>query len=358
MKIVFSGGGTLGPVVPLLAVAEAYRRKFQTAKLLWVGTKNGPERTLIEKAGLPFYALAAGKWRRYFSFWNFFDFLKIILAFFWSFGFLLKHRPALLISAGGFVSVPLHWAGWLLGVPAWVHQEDVKPGLANRLMAKTASHITVSVEDSAKFFPAAKTEWLGNPARQLARPTTAEARARFGIPAEATVIFAMGGGTGSARVNQLVAEALSYWPEEWHVIHLVGLERQSEANERAAELFKNYHVYKFFSEEMADAYAAADVVVARAGFSTLTELAALGKAAVILPISGSQQEENANWLAEKSAVVALNEAVTTGLELAQVVKDLIAEPEKRRAMGEKAGAVLPAAREERLIEIIEATRKK
>lgn len=358
MKIVFSGGGTLGPVVPLLAAAEAYRQKFPAAKLLWVGTKNGPERVLVEKTGISFYALAAGKWRRYFSFWNLIDFFKILAAFFWAFGFLIKHRPALLISAGGFVSVPLHWAGWLLGVPAWVHQQDVRPGLANRLMAKTASWITVSLEESAKFFPAGKTEWLGNPARALARPPQAEARSRFNIPAEATVIFALGGGTGSARINQLVAEALSYWPEDWFIIHLVGAERPSEANERAAELFKNYRVYKFFSEEMADAYAAADLVVARAGFGTLTELAALAKPAVILPISGSHQEDNANWLAEKGGVIVLNEAVSTGLELAQTVKDLIVEPERRRAMGEKLRTVLPAAREERLIEIIEATRKK
>ena len=356
MKIILSGGGTLGPVTPLLALVNVCRKKGLAADFIWVGTKNGPEKELVEKAGLPFRVISAGKWRRYFSFWNVTDFFKLIISFFWSLWFLKKEKPDLLISAGGFVSVPLHWAGRFLGVPAWIHQQDVRPGLANKLMAKGAKKITVAVKESAVYFKK-EVEWLGNPTRDLSVSDRSAAKARFGITDAEPVIFALGGGTGSNRINRMILEALNSWPPEWHVIHLTGKERPSEACEHAAKLFKNYRSYKFFSEEMKDAYAAADVVVGRAGFGTITELAALGKPAILMPMSGTHQEENVDYLAKRGAVLVLDERVDSGASLAATVKDLVGDEKKRLELGENLRRLLPPAKEERMIEIIEMMRK-
>ncbi len=353
MKIVFSGGGTLGPVVPLLAIAEVYRAKDPKVQLVWVGTKNGPEREIVEQYDIPFFTMTAGKWRRYFSWWNFFDVFKIIAAFFKSIIFIWQEQPDLLISGGGFVSVPLHWAGWILGVPTWVHQQDVEPGLANRLMASVATKITTALREGTDKFSSKKTEWLGNPSRDLSGANLVEARTKFNIPVGSPVIFALGGGTGSARLNEMVLEALPAWSRDWHVIHLVGKERPSELQARAEGVFSNYHVYKFFTTEMKDAYALADVVIARAGFATITELAALSKAAVLLPMAGTHQEKNVKMFADNNAVIGLNEATDNGLKLAQIVKDLILQPELRARLGKRLNEVLPRAKPEKIVEIID-----
>src|SRR3989344_4672823 len=158
MKIVLSGGGTLGPVVPLLAVREACLARHHDAEFIWVGTKHGPEKELVEKSGLSFFTIGAGKWRRYFSFLNIFDLFKIIIAFWQSLFFLWQEKPGLIISCGGFVSVPLHWAAAVLNIPAWVHQQDVRVGLANKLMFPFAKKITTALAETAKLLPPQKTE--------------------------------------------------------------------------------------------------------------------------------------------------------------------------------------------------------
>jgi len=351
-KIVLSGGGTLGPVTPLLAVREVILKKYPDAQFIWVGTKDGPERVLTEKYQIPYFVIGAGKWRRYFSLWNFTDLLMVVWAFFQSLFFLWQERPGLLISAGGFVSVPLHWAGWVLGIPSWVHQQDVIPGFANRLMAPFAKKITVVLQTSLKFFSTSKTEWIGNPARALDGISAEQGKKFFGFNVSDPVVFVVGGGTGSTRLNQMLIEALPAWPKNWQVIHLVGKERPKELAQRVAGVFPNYHMFEFFTEEMKYAYAAADAVVARAGFNTITELALLFKGAVLLPKEGHQQA-NAKFLDDHEAAWVLNEKVDSGLKLAQLVKELILIPEKRRVLRKNLHALLPIADPMKIVEIVE-----
>jgi len=342
----------LGPVMPLLAVAEICRARDAATQFVWVGTKTGPERELVEKYDIPFFVIGAGKWRRYFSLLNILDLFKLFIAFFQSLFLLWQEKPDLLISAGGFVSVPLHWAGALLGIPAWVHQQDIRPGLANRLMAPFAKKITVAVKDTAKFFSAKKTEWIGNPSRELTVENIALAKKKFNLVEGKPVIFALGGGTGSNYINRIVLETLSGLPRDWQVLHLTGKERPGELAKRATGAFPNYHVYQFFNAEMAEAYAVADVVVARAGFATLAELAALAKPAVIVPMGGTHQEDNARYFADRQAVILLPEQIDGGLKLTQIVKELIANPTKLARLGKRLHELLPRAKEEKILEII------
>lgn len=353
MKILFSGGGTLGPVVPLLAISEIYKKYHPQAEFMWVGTEFGPEKELVEKYQIPFFTIISGKLRRYISLWNFFDLFKIVVGFFQSLFLLWQEKPDLLVTAGGFVSVPLHFAAFTLGIPAWVHQQDSQAGLANKIMARTAKKITTALRETAANFPEKKTEWIGNPVRDLSVANLGESRKKFGIPEGAPVILAMGGGTGSSSINKLVMEALSAWPREYHIIHLVGKERPRELQENAAKVFANYHVYKFLSDEIKDAYAIADLVITRAGFGTITELAALGKAAILLPMSHTHQEVNAKLLADHQAAIVMDERTSDGLKLARTVADLIAFPETRQYLGERLRTVLPPAKHEKIVEIIE-----
>lgn len=354
MKIILSGGGTLGPVTPLLAVAHAVRKAHPFCKLLWVGTKHGPEKRLVEETGIRFKVISAGKLRRYFSFWNFYDLLRLGSGFVEAYALLKKEKPDLLITAGGYVSVPMHLAASFMRIPTWVHQQDAVVGLANRIMAARATLVTTALEENtAKInLLGPRARWIGNPVRDLNIGDAVEARKKFGITDDEPVILATGGGTGAVRINQLVLEALPLLPKTWHVIHLVGIERSSETCEKAQAIFSNYHVYKFLGAEMADAYAAANVVVARGGFATLTELASLKKPAILIPMSGTHQELNVEPFVKAEAVIMLDEVVASGVMLAEKIKELVAMPDKRAQMSENLAKMLPIASDETIVEII------
>ena len=352
MKIIFSGGGTLGPVVPLLAVAEAFKKKYPQTQFVWVGTSSGPERQLIEESHIPFFVIGAGKWRRYFSFWNITDTFKIFIAFFQSLILLIIERPDIVISAGGFVSVPLHWAAAFLGIRSWVHQQDARIGLANKLMFPFATKVTTALASTAQALTKYHAEWIGNPSRDLSVQDVAASRRRFGIPEGAPVLFALGGGTGSASLNKMILDALPHLPPDWHVIHLVGKERPSEMARHAAGLFPNYHAYDFFTDGMKDAYAVADIVIARAGFATLTELASLSCAAVILPMFDTHQEENARAFASHGGIIMLERDSAEGIKLAQILKDLMSDTARRKSLGKQLHVLLPRADQARIVSLL------
>lgn len=347
----------MGPVIPLLAIAESYKKKNPDVQFAWVGTKAGPERELVEKHQIPFFVIGAGKWRRYFSVLNLFDIFKLVIAFFQSCVLIARLKPDLLISAGGFVSVPLHWAGSVFGVPEWAHQQDVKPGLSNRLVAPFASKITTALQESVKYFPEKRTEWIGNPSRDLSAKNSLESRKKFNISESAPVVLIMGGGTGSLKINLMAVEALQHWPDDWQIIHLVGRDRPKDIVQNASKIFINYHPYDFLADEMGDAYATADVVVSRAGFSSITELAELSKPTILVPMADTHQEDNAEYFAKKNAVVALNEKITDGLALSLEVKDLMDNSVRREIMGKKLHEILPPVSDDKIAEIINSLKK-
>ena len=354
MKIVFSGGGTLGPVTPLLAIHEILKEKYPEGEFVWVGTKTGPEKKLVEDKGILFASFSSGKLRRYFSIFNIVDIGKIIAGFFESLVFLKKTKPDLCISAGGFVSVPLHLAARFLRIPTWVHSQDVEIGLSIKLMAPFAKIITTALKQNVVYFPKNKTRWLGNPVRNsVLTGYRHQAVVSFGLKGNLPVVFATGGGTGSKNINQFVAEAVGHLEGICEIIHLSGRERPRELSEKIATQYDYYHHFIFFAEEMKDAYAVADIVVSRGGFGTLTELAALAKPAIIIPIPG-HQEANVKFLAEVEAIVLVDERTCSGVQLASTIKELLKDKKRMELMGKKLNNLLPLAKKEDVLRIVEA----
>lgn len=353
MKIIFSGGGTLGSVTPLLAIHEILQEKYPEASFIWVGTKHGPEKQLVEKKNIPFVGFSSSKLRRYISFWNLVDIFKLFISFSRSLRFMQKEKPDLCISVGGFVSVPLHWAAWFFNVPTWIHQQDVRIGLANKLMAPCASIITTALEQNLKNFSNKKTIWLGNPLRRdILQGDKFRAQTTFKLKGEQSVVFVTGGGTGSENINQFVAESVGPLKGVCEIIHLLGKKRPHEIINKISSQFEHYHTYDFFREEMKDAYAAADIVVSRGGFGTLSEIAALEKAAIIIPKSG-HQEENVKFLSDAKAIVLLDERVGSGVKLAGLIKELLGDPERVKIMKNNLKKILPIAKKEEIVNIVE-----
>jgi len=334
-------------------VHDILKEKYPGASFVWVGTKYGPERQLIKEANIPFVSFSAGKLRRYASFFNAADIFKIIIGFFEALKFVKKEKPDLCISCGGFVSVPLHWAAWFFRIPSWIHQQDVCVGLSNKIMAPAARVITTALQQNIKNFPGKKTIWLGNPVRRdILAGDNARAVEMFGLKSGLPVVFVTGGGTGSENINQFIAEAVQQLQDVCEIIHLTGKERPHETAEKIASQFNNYHTYHFFSNEMKDAYAAADIIVARGGFGTLTEIAALGKAAIIIPKPG-HQEANVQFLALNGGIVLADERAGSGVQLASVIKDLLNNSEKRISLGNKLKSLMPLAKKEDILDIVE-----
>jgi len=349
-KIILSGGGTGGSVTPLLAVARellADNRKELEHDLdnknnwefVFVGTKNGPEKKLVEAFNylgkkIRFVAIPAGKFRRYFSWQNIVDVFLIFYAFFVSCNLLRKEKPDLFLSAGGFVSVPLAWAAYFFRIPIIIHQQDVRPGLANRLMAPLAHLITVTFEKSLKDY-GSRAVWTGNPSRQAPDDPNLVLgiKRKFNLDLDKPLLVITGGGTGSKVINDLALTAAHKMSEVAQVVHLTGLRKDQPEIKKTIDLPTDYQTYEFIANE--DAFlllGAADLVVSRCGLATLTELCELKKAAILIPMPNSHQEENAAVFKNAEAALVLNQAELNSENFTQIVVNLLADETQRQEL--------------------------
>ena len=336
MKLIFTGGGTLGSVMPILAALEELKTRDPGLDFLWVGTRHGPEKQIVEAKGARFRSIIATKLRRYFDLRNFFVPFLLFFAFWQSWFLLRREKPAVVVSAGGFVGLPLIWAAWRRKIPVLIHQQDVIPGLTNRLAAPFAKKITVTFQKSAGAYPKAKTIVLGNPVRMEIlsakggpRSVSGEsACAHFHLATDLPTIFVVGGGTGSDFLNNLIWENLDELTSFCQIIHSAGRGKAIltiSANRR-------YRQYELLIDHYADALALADLVISRAGMGALSEFAAMSKPVFLIPLPG-HQEANARALAEAGAAVVLNQKDATPKRFLEIIKELLLNQEKRAELG-------------------------
>ena len=346
-RIVFTGGGSGGPVVPLVAVLEELKSYKDTYEIHWVGTQTGPERLLLKNYDVKeFIILPATKLDRFFSLRNFVMPLVLLISFFKMLKYLTTLQPDAIISAGGFVSVPVVWAGWLLRIPSLIHQQDVVPGLANKLMVPCATKITVSFKEHLKIFPSSKTVVTGNPVRKEIADCKSQIanleKKYFNLEDNIPAVLVVGGGQGSEQINMLISKSINDLVKFCQVIHITG---QVTSNEQRATSHSRYHPYRLLTDRMVDALAVADVVVSRAGFSTLTELSVLGKPSIIIPMPNSHQEKNAQFFADKKAVKLLPfKSDITDKEIdifKDEIKNLLENPTEQKELSENIKPLTP-----------------
>ncbi len=343
--MLLAGGGSGGSATPVLAVGEALRARVPEAEFLFVGTAEGPERALAEAAGFRFAAVAAGKLRRYVDWRNLVDAGRVPLGVLQAIGVVRAFRPDGAFGAGGFASVPPLMAAALSGVPVLIHQQDVVPGLANRLLAPFARRVSVTFPASAARFPRGKTIVSGNPVRPgLAAGDRATALRLFDLEPDLPTLLVTGGGTGALGLNRRVAAAVPRLVQRCQVIHLTGRGRAVPP----ATPHPRYHAYEFLVDEMKHALAAADLVLSRAGLGTLSELAALGKPMLLVPMPRSHQLANARVAAQAGAARVVAEEALTPERLVGLVDALLADMAARAALVAAARRLLPADAADRL----------
>lgn len=351
----------MGPVMPLIAVYQELNRQFiGKYEFLWVGVIGGPEQEVVEKYGLKFFALPEAKLRRYFSWRNVTDIFNFLRALWQSWFLIKKWQPDILISAGGFMSVPMHLAAWLQKKTTLIHQEDVEVGLANKIMARLADHITVSLETNVKDFPRGKVLWTGNPVRGgILSGHKEEAIKNFFLDPGIPTVVVLGGGTGALSLNKIIVGNIDALVKKCQIIHMLGKGKDVsipllKGGEVDGLIKERYHPVKFLDEKtLADVYAVSDVVVTRAGFSTLTELAVLGKPFVAVPIPGGHQEENARiFWAKAQAPVFLGDR-EPAIALVKKINDLLEHPEERLYISHHLQKIMPQDAREKLAYLID-----
>jgi UDP-N-acetylglucosamine--N-acetylmuramyl-(pentapeptide) pyrophosphoryl-undecaprenol N-acetylglucosamine transferase len=274
--ILLTGGGTAGHVTPNIALLPALQDAGYA--ISYIGSMTGIERELISREGIPFYAIPAGKFRRYFDLKNVTDIARIKLGFLKSLLLVNRIKPHLLFSKGGFISCPVVWACWILRVPVIIHESDISPGLANKLSLPFAKKICYSFPETANHLTKGKALHTGIPVREsLASGDAEKGRAFCGFADTKPIIVVIGGSLGSQAVNACVRQSLDDLLKEYNVCHICG--RGNLVENRTG-----YVQFEYVRTELADLFILADVVISRAGATTLFELAALRKPSLLIPL--------------------------------------------------------------------------
>jgi UDP-N-acetylglucosamine--N-acetylmuramyl-(pentapeptide) pyrophosphoryl-undecaprenol N-acetylglucosamine transferase len=281
-KIVFTGGGSAGHVVPNIPLIQ----KFQAAgfEVFYIGSYDGIERDIIKPYNLSFYPIMNGRLRRYMTIKNFFAPFAVLIGFIQALIILLKCRPQAVFSKGGYVSFPVILAAWLLQIPAFSHESDLTPGLANRLSFPFVKKLFITFEEGKKFYRNQdKIRVTGTPIRsELLTGDKMRAKKTLGFD-EKPVLLIMGGGLGAVLINETVVAALPALTPFFNIIHLTGAGKQLSVDEKYQQNYRAFE--RLYGETMADYFAYAEYVISRAGANTLYELVKLQKPHLLIPLS-------------------------------------------------------------------------
>lgn len=337
MVVCYTGGGTLGHVYPALAVHEQMQES-PAYEAFWIGRNDEREQAVVEAAGLPFFAIRCGKYRRYRSVQNLLDIANVALAFFQALRILSRKRADVLFSKGGYVSVPPVLAAYVLRIPVVSHESDTTAGLATRINARFSRTICVSHDQGFASLPASKLFVSGNPVR---RALVEQAKQRDSLPRpdflheDEMLVVVLGGSSGSTEINGLVRRNLQAIAKKAFIYHQCG---QADCQSLVAERYKEV---SFIGTELAQVLAHAAVVVSRAGAGSLAELALFGCACLLIPLSTSysrgDQVENAQRLANAGAARVLLGNVDDR-SFTEALINLLEDEQARAELGKALGA--------------------
>ncbi|MFB0534900.1 MAG: undecaprenyldiphospho-muramoylpentapeptide beta-N-acetylglucosaminyltransferase [Anaerolineae bacterium] len=308
-----SGGGTGGHVYPALAVVQALEPG--EGEIRYLGAAPSIEAELVTRAGLPFASISAAPIRGRAPWTVVRNLVQTLVGVRQALREIEDFGPEAIFVTGGYVSVPVVAAGWLRGVPILIYLPDIEPGLAIRVLSRLARRVAVSVEDSQRYFPTHKTTVTGYPVRsELLTADKREARKALDLEEGLKTLLVFGGSRGARSINLALSKVLDRLLDVCQVVHICGrLDVQWVEGQRAelpARLRVRYRAYAYLYEEMAQALAAADLVVARAGAATLGEFPALGLPSILVPYpyAGRHQELNADYLVSRGAALKVDNA--------------------------------------------------
>lgn len=312
-KILFTGGGSAGHVVPNIALIEQLLYEGKT-EVCYIGT-NGIEKSIVAQCNIPYYTISCPKLIRGGGWQALKSNAKIPFSFFRAYKQAKKglqtFRPDVVFSKGGYVALPVVFAAKKLKIPCYAHESDLSPGLSNKLSARACKKVFTSFPETAKRFR--RGVYSGAPIKKsIFSSSKSQARTQLGVSPNQTVILVFGGGSGSKIINDTLRKNIQYLAEKYVILHVCGKGNVVETN------VKNYRQFAFVTD-MGGLYACADLVVARAGAGTVFETLALKKPALFIPLDGQtrgDQKENAEYFANKGLCKVLPQTQIEKLPLA------------------------------------------
>lgn len=279
-KIILTGGGTAGHVTPNIALLPSLKKAGYD--ISYIGSYEGIEKKLIEEQNIPYYGISSGKLRRYLDIKNFTDPFRVLKGFSEAKKLMKQIQPDILFSKGGFVSVPVVFAAKHYKIPVIIHESDMTPGLANKLSLPMATKICCNFPETIKLLPEGKAVLTGSPIRAELHKGTRNIGLKFaGLSTGKPVILVIGGSQGSAAINQAVRAILSQILTKYQVIHICGKDNLDNSLKNRA----GYAQFEYVKNELKDVFAAADLIISRAGANAICEILSLRKPNILIPLS-------------------------------------------------------------------------
>ncbi|MCX8021276.1 MAG: undecaprenyldiphospho-muramoylpentapeptide beta-N-acetylglucosaminyltransferase [Syntrophorhabdaceae bacterium] len=346
MKILISAGGTGGHIFPGIAVAEAFSSMKGSYEVFFVGTRQGMESTIIPSYGFRLLFVEARQFLGRSVLYRLATLLYLLKGIYTCKRLIGKEKPDAILGMGGFTSVPVVFAGVISGIPVFLHEQNVEPGLANKVLSRYAKMVFVSFPESARFLKGKNIHHTGNPLRKGIRRGREEKRG------DGLSIFIFGGSRGAKRLNSVAVEMLPLLEEKGgiSVYHQTGKEDFEWVKNEYRQTKINYDVFPF-TENMADYYKKSDVVISRAGASTIFELAYFKKAAILIPYpysAGQHQWKNASYVEKKGGGYVIGNDEATGERVFRAIRHLIENPELIKEMGQNMGNLYVDGAEEKI----------
>lgn len=362
MRILTAGGGSGGHVTPVVAVLRELKQRYPEAEVrFWCDRHfEGQARSLVQAydATLPVETIVAGKLRRYHSLsvfrqllrfrtmvWpNLRDGFKVLAGIIQSLYKLIAWRPDVIFTKGGYVCLPIGVAARILHIPLIIHDSDAHPGLTNRVLARWADTILTGAPLEYYPYPASKSRYVGIPITvNLAEPqlTPAERRQVLDLPSDRPLVVCTGGGLGAQRINAAIIDNLEHLLDDATVVLVTGQANYEQTVQDAGQYAEDERlkIYPFISGNLHEYFAAADVVITRAGMTTLLELAALGRPTIIIPniyLTGGHQTKNAAVYEEAGGAIVLTESDFDDQPqlLAETVRQLLNDEGRRQQLSQ------------------------
>lgn len=279
-KIVLTGGGTAGHVMPNIALVKALKK--EGFEIYYIGSETGIEKSLVEKEGLTYFSIPVGKLRRYLSFKNITDMFRVVVGIKEAAALIKKIKPDIVFSKGGFVAVPVVLGAKKNGVLVVIHESDMTPGLANKITMPFAKKICTTFPETAKALPKRKAVHTGTPIREELFLGEANKGLRIcGFEKSKPVILMMGGSLGSVKINKILRDILPDLLKTFQVVHITG--KGNISNEHLT--VTGYKQFEFISDELSHIIKAADIIISRAGSNSIGEFLALKKPMLLIPLS-------------------------------------------------------------------------
>ncbi len=329
MRIMFAAGGTGGHINPAIAIAREFRKNNPNCEILFVGTKRGLESKLVPREGFDIEYIEAVGFKRKLTAENIIVAYKALSSMFKTNNIIRKFKPDIVIGCGGYTAGPVVMEAALKKIPTLIHEQNVFPGISNKLLSSKVDTVCISFEDARKYFTKAKNVILtGNPIRpKLFTLTKNEARSSLGVD-ERPLIIAVGGSLGAGTINNEMCELVENITDDVQVLWATGAREYDEIIKKIKNVPQNVKISPYIYN-MEEVLCAADLAISRSGAITITELCASGTPSLLIPspnVAENHQEINARSLETRGAAVVVCERdITPGL-IRNKVFELIKSP--------------------------------